>query len=65
MTDDRFDQFADDIRYIRGRVDQHGDELKEFRVSVEQRMTRVEMKAGLVSLIAGALAALGVSWGKS
>lgn len=56
-------QLADDVRYIRSRVDAIGDEVKEFRVGVEHRVTKLEMKAGLWGVLGGLLATLGVRWG--
>ena len=61
MTDDRLDQLASDITYIRERVDCVDRKVGELRVAVEHRLTKVEGKASLLGVIGGFLAAL-VTW---
>lgn len=56
MTDDRMNALADDVAYIRTRVDTLGGEVGDLRVSVENRVSKLEVKAGIFGLLGGLLA---------
>ena len=54
MTDH---ELAEDIRYIRERVDDTNKQVSDLRVSVEHRLTKMEGRASVFGLVAGAIAA--------
>lgn len=60
MSPEQLASLTDDVRYIRERVDDHGQQLADLRVSVEHRLTRVEVKSGIWGLLGGLLSGLGI-----
>lgn len=60
MTDDRMNQMADDVRYIRTRLDQHITAQAERDRSVGERISAVEVKSGLWGLLGGLLSGVGI-----
>lgn len=55
MAHDRIEQMAEDMRYVRGRVDELHGILGDHRVDVEGRVSRLETKAGLWGVLGGLL----------
>jgi len=41
---------ADSVDYVRGRVDALGDKLETLTVQFERRVTRLEVRTGLIAL---------------
>jgi hypothetical protein len=64
MTNDRLSQMADDVSYIRARVDQHIAEHAKDRVLIENRLTSVEVRSGFWGILGGLLGTVGLHWGK-
>lgn len=60
MTDDRFSQVADDVRYIRARLDQHITAQAERDREASDRISAVEVKSGLWGLVGGLLSGVGI-----
>ena len=60
MTDDRLNQMADDVRYIRSRLDQHITAQAERDRKVVDRISAVEVKSGLWGLLGGLLSGVGI-----
>ena len=63
MSDDaRFDQIVDDLRYIRGRVDEAVEALAVHKQDVEHRLTKVEVKSGAWGAVGGFLSGLAIKF---
>jgi hypothetical protein len=64
MSPEQLAELSENIRYIREKTDETGEKLGEFRISVEHRLTKVEVMSSvwgsLSGLLGGLLAGLGL-----
>lgn len=66
MSDDPslLQQIADNLDYVRGRVDAAHERLTGLQVSVEHRLTKLEVRAGLIALAVSAAVSIAAAFGK-
>jgi len=60
MTSDRLDKMADDVQYIRTRLDQHITRQHARDLDMEGRLKEIEVRSGLWGLVAGLLSGIGI-----
>lgn len=58
MTDNLvLDHISDDVAYVRGRVDNVTEQVSALRTIVEHRLTKLEVRAGIIALFVSAVVA--------
>lgn len=64
MSPEQLSVLNDNVQYIRDKVDEVQKTQTEFRISVEHRLTSVEIKSGLWGALSGILSTFGIHWAK-
>lgn len=62
MSPEQLNILSENVRYIRDKVDETQKAVSDLRVSVEHRLTAVEIRSGFWGVLAGSLSALGLTW---
>lgn len=60
MSPEQISALADDVRYIRERVDEQGATLSDLRVSVAQVKERAGWIGAITGIVGGLLAGIGI-----
>lgn len=58
------DSLREDVAYVRARIDDLTKEVHNLSTTVEHRLTKLEVRAGIVALVVSALVSVAASFAR-